>query len=123
MLRTCRLLAGLALAALAAGCGGGDKEKTIEVTDPGPMARVQATLGNYARGQPLASEVTSYDFMVAEVRKVDPAKADVLQAGLEDLKQSKGNPAPKAKELLRKLGLEVPTGKETPKGKVQPGIR
>src|SRR5215471_15306253 len=107
MLRTCRLLAGLALAALTAGCGGSYKEQTIEVTDPGPMAKVQATLGNYARGQPLTSEATGFDSLVAEVRQVDPAKADILKAGLDDLKQSKGNAtAGKAKDLLKKLGLE-----------------
>jgi hypothetical protein len=107
MLRLNRLLAGLALAGLAVGCGGGGvKEKTVVVKNTDIMQQVQGTLQNYARGQPLASEVTSYDYMIEEVRKIDPAKADILKAGLDDLKKTRGSPAPKAKALLKKLGLE-----------------
>jgi hypothetical protein len=109
MPRLNRLLAGLALAGLVAGCERPVQEKTVEVQKVDPMLQVQATLQNYARGQPLASEVTSYDYMVEEVRKVHPEKADILKAGLEDLKKTKGSPAPKARALLTKLGLEQPT--------------
>lgn len=102
-----RLLAGLALAGPAFGCGGGRvQEETIEVKQVDPMIQVQAMLSDYARGQPLASEVTTFDFLVEEVRQVDPAKADVLKAGLDDLQKTSGSPAAKAKALLKKLGLE-----------------
>jgi hypothetical protein len=100
-----RLFAGLWAAVVATGCGGRVKEEAIEVKDYDPMKQVKATLINYVNGMPLASEVTSYDYMVEDVRKVDPAKADILKAGLDDLKQTKGSPAAKARALLRKLGL------------------
>jgi hypothetical protein len=111
MFRMDQLLAGLALAGLAVGCGGGGvKEQTIEIKKSDAMLQVKATLDNYARGQPIASEVTSFDYMVEEVRKVDPAKADILRAGLDDIKTTKGSPAAKARALLKKLGLDEPKG-------------
>lgn len=100
------LITATLLCGLAAGCGGGGvKEETIEVKNQDPMRQVKATLLNYINGQPLASEVTSFDFMIEEVRKEDPAKAEILKNGLEDIKKTKGSPAPKARALLRKLGL------------------
>lgn len=103
------LVAGLVAPLLAAvsGCGGGGvKEELIEVKPLDPMVQVRSTLQNYAKGQPVASEVTSYDYMVAEVRKTDAAKADILKAGLEEIKLIKGSPAVKAKELMKKLGID-----------------
>lgn len=99
------LIAAMILAGIAAGCGGPVKEEMIEVKKQDPMVQVKATLLNYVNGQPLASEVTSFDFMIEDVRKVDPAKAEILKAGLEDLKTTKGSPATKARALLKKLGL------------------
>jgi len=108
---TYQLLAGLAVAGLALGCGDKPKQETIEVKYD-PMEQVRGTLERYAKGQPVASEATSYDHMVEEVRKVDPAKADILKAGLDDIKNTKGSPAAKAKELMKKLGLEEKSGKD-----------
>jgi len=105
-----RVLVGLALAALALGCGSG-KDENIPVKAPDPMLQVKSTLQNYVKGQPLASEVTSYDYMIGEVRKSSPEKAEVLKAGLDDLKTTKGSPATKAKALLQKLGLDGPETK------------
>lgn len=99
------LLAAGVLAA-AGGCsGGGVKEESIEIKPIDPMVQVKSTLSNYVKGQPVASEATSYDSLVAEVRKTDAAKADILKAGLDDIKATKGSPAAKAKELMKKLGL------------------
>lgn len=98
----CALFALFALA----GCGNSAKEESIPIKSPDPMVQVASTLQRYAKGQPLGSEVTSFDYMVGEVRKVDAAKADVLKAGLDDIQKVKGSPAAKAKELLKKLGLD-----------------
>ncbi|QEL14726.1 hypothetical protein [Limnoglobus roseus] len=103
MFRTCQLLAVLVTLAGAVGCGG-PKEESISVKVD-PMVQVKSTLERYANGQPLGSEVTSYDYMVNEVRKVDAAKADILKAGLEDIQKTKGSPAAKAKDLMKKLNL------------------
>ena len=102
------VLTGLAAGPLAGagGCGGPPREESITVKPADPMDQVKATLNNYVKGQPLASEVTSFDYMVAQVKKTDPAKAEILKAGLEELKTVKTRPGPKAKELLVKLGLE-----------------
>ncbi|MFM7538946.1 MAG: hypothetical protein ACKO9Z_04725 [Planctomycetota bacterium] len=92
--------------ALVAGCG--VKEETIKVVQPDVMNQVKSTLQNYAQGQPVTSEVTSYDFMVNEVRKSSPEKADILKAGLDDLKTASGATLKsKAKALMTKLGIEV----------------
>lgn len=100
------LLAASCLATLG-GCGGGGvKEELIEVKPIDPMVQVKSTLQNYVKGQPVASEVTSFDYLVAEVRKADAAKADILKAGLDDIKATKGSPAAKARELMKKLGLD-----------------
>ena len=99
------VVAALAVGLAAAGCGHPVKEEQIEVkpsNDPLFMAR--NTLQQYANGQPMGSEVTSFPHMVEEVRKADPAKADILEKGLADLqKSSPGSRPGKAKELLRQL--------------------
>ncbi len=101
-----RNLTAVLLVAGLVGCAGGVKEESIEVKPTDPMMQVRSTLQNYVNGMPLTSEVTGYDLMVAEVRKTDAAKADILKAGLDDLKATKGSPAAKAKELMKKLGLD-----------------
>jgi hypothetical protein len=104
-----RLLAVLALTVLVFGCGSGRRTPhNVEITGHDPMKQVKATLQNYVNGQPLTSEVQSFDFLVEEVRKVDTAKADILKAGLDDIKKTPNNPGPKARALLQKLGLDGP---------------
>ncbi|VTS02018.1 hypothetical protein [Tuwongella immobilis] len=97
---------GLCLLGGVVGCGGGVQEEMIEVKGVDPYAQVRSTLTNYIKGQPMSSEVTSFDYMVNEIKKVDPAKADILKAGLDDMVKSKGGLAGKAKALLTKLGLK-----------------
>ena len=95
-----------ALSALIAGCG--VHQETIKVAQPDAMNQVKSTLQNYVNSQPLTSEVTSYEYMVNEVRKTAPEKADILKAGLDDLKTASGAALKsKAKALMTKLGLEV----------------
>ena len=107
-----RLLSGgLLLAVLVTGCGPRIKEELINVPESDPMDRVKATLQNYAKGQPLTSEVSGFDAMVEEVRKVHPTKADAVKKGLDEIKAVKGSPKAKATELLKKLGLDGPEKK------------
>lgn len=95
-------------AALATFTGCGVQEQTIKVAQPDAMNQVKSTLQNYVNGQPLTSEVTSYDYMVNEVRKASPEKAEILKAGLDDLKTASGAALKsKARALMGKLGLEV----------------
>ncbi|MBX3400994.1 MAG: hypothetical protein KF873_19855 [Gemmataceae bacterium] len=106
MFRSLRCALLLPLVLVAFGCGGGPKEEMIPVKPIDPMAQVKSTLQNYAKGQPLGSEVTSYEYMVNELQKADPAKAEILKAGLDELQKVKGSPAAKAKELMKKLGID-----------------
>ena len=106
MFRKSCLFAGLALAAvIAAGCARSAKEKNIEVkASNDPLFQARSVLERYAKGQPPSSEVTSFPKMVEDVRKVDPARADVLQKGLEEIKKASPSArAAKAKELLERL--------------------
>ena len=104
------VLVGLAAAGPVVGLSGCSppRSETIAVKAGGPMDQIQATLGRYAKGQPMASEASNFDIMVSNLRKTDAAKADILKAGFDDLKTTKGSLVPKAKELMKKLGLEVP---------------
>jgi hypothetical protein len=93
---------------LFAGCGGVGEE-SIPVAKHDPLANVRSTLLNYANGQPLASEVASFGSLVEEVRGIDPQKAEILEGGLQDLTTRSGaSLRSKAKELIRKLGLDDP---------------
>ena len=94
------------LAITTFGCGGATRQEEIEVKPLDPMIQVKSTLMNYVNGKQLGSEVTSYEYMVNEVRKTNPEKADILKAGFDVLEKMKGSPAAKAKELMKKLGIE-----------------
>jgi len=90
------------------GCGG-VREESIPVVKHDPLANVRSTLLNYANGQPLASEVASFGSLVEEVRVVDTQKAQILEGGLQDLTTRSGESLrSKARELMRKLGLDDP---------------
>ncbi len=94
------------------GCGG-LREESISIVKHDPLANVRSTLLNYANGQPLASEVASFDSLVAEVKEIDPRKAEILKSGLQDLSTASGaSLRSKAKELIQKLGLDEPRRSE-----------
>jgi hypothetical protein len=89
-----------------AGCG--PRQETIPVVRRDPLGEVRATLQNYVDGRPLTSEVTGFDSLVAEVRTVAPEKADILAAGLAELRDSSGEQLrTRALSLMRKLELEA----------------
>jgi hypothetical protein len=100
---------GLALAVclLAAGCGPNDRVKPedIPIKEDTALKRATLLLESYAKGQAVGSESTSFEFMVTEVRKEDPTRADILKKGFDELQKTKGAAtAAKAKEILNKLG-------------------
>lgn len=97
------LAVALLFAILPLGCTSGVKEEKIEVKQADGLQQARTLLKRYADGQPMTSEATSFPYLVNEVRKTDPAKADVLEKGLEDLKKNPANLRAKAKELLGKL--------------------
>ncbi len=109
--KVCHMLR-LTFAALAViplfvvGCGQGPREEqTIAVkASNDPLELPRSVLRQYAAGQPMGSEAAGFDAMIETVRKADPARADVLQKGLEEIKAA--NPAARAgmaNALLEKL--------------------
>jgi len=89
------------------GCSGGVKEETITINPANndPLMEPRSILKQYADGQQMGSEVANFPVLVENLRKTDPAKADILEKGLADLQ--KARPAElkeKAKELYNKLG-------------------
>jgi hypothetical protein len=99
------LLAAIALAlAAGAGCGPAPKTEDITVIKVDPLAQVKSTLTNYANGQPLGSEVTTFPNMVETVKKVDADKGAALEKGFADMQKPKANVRAIAKDLLAKLG-------------------
>ncbi len=110
-MRTGMILAGLALAVTAAGCGG-VREEAIQVNAANdPLHEPRSILARYAAGQALGSEVTAFPHLVAQVRKTDPARADVLEKGLADIqKAAPAARATKAREVLQKLQPSMKAG-------------
>lgn len=105
MFRSRCLFVALVAALFAAGCGSSVKEEVIEVKPSNdPLFQARATLQRYANGQPLSSEVTGFPAMVAEVRKSDPDRAEILEKGLDEIQKAPPAARPAiAKELLGKL--------------------
>jgi hypothetical protein len=95
----------LAATAALAGCGppGTVKEESIEVKQQVALDEAKRYLENYAKGQPLGSEVSEYERIVAEVKQSDPERGATLEKGFAELQRKGTNTAAKAKELLRQL--------------------
>jgi hypothetical protein len=88
-----------------AGCGppGKVEEQSIEVKEQTALKEAQGYLENYAKGQPVTSEVTEYERIVTEVRKTDPQRAEILEKGFAELQKKGVNTRAKAKEILREI--------------------
>jgi hypothetical protein len=96
---------GLAGLLVLAGCSTAVKEEQIKVdASNDPLHEPRQILGRYAQGQPMSSEASMFPAMVENVRKTDPASADILEKGLDDLQKAAPAARPgKAKELLSKI--------------------
>jgi len=107
MFRLFCLVVGLAMAVTTLGCGPSVKQEQIEIkvsSANNPLTQATSLLQRYADGQPLTSEATSFPAMVEDVRKTDPAKADILKVGLDEIQKASPAARPaKAKEILGKL--------------------
>jgi hypothetical protein len=99
------------LLGIAVGCGppGRVEERTIEVKPNTELEQAKQYLKNYANGQPLGSEVTSFTHIVESVRRDDPTRAEILEKGFAELQKPGVNIAAKAKEILKQLEPR-PTG-------------
>ena len=112
MIRAFFGVAGLAAVAVLAGCGRPVhvKEAWIEVPKHTPLIRATQLLERYAAGQPLGSEATSFEYLVNEVRKTDPTRADILEEGFAGLMKPAADVAGTAKKMLKQLAPKMTGG-------------
>jgi hypothetical protein len=120
------LIASLAWLAFGAGCGGVREEIIVTKPENDPLYEPRQLLQRYADGQRMGSEATTFPSLVEKVRATDPATADLLQKGFDDLvKAPQSARRAKAKELLGKIqpkaygggGSEETAEKEEPAAK------
>lgn len=90
---------------LVAGCDRGEvrQVETVEAPVADPLVEAKAILTNYANGMPVTSEAESFADLAERVKAKDPAKGEILSAGLTQIKQNPASAKSKAKELLPKL--------------------
>src|SRR5205085_10338371 len=86
------------------GCSSGTpKVETVKAPAPDPIARVKTMLTNYANGMPVTSEADSFADLAAQVKAKDPAKGEIVEKGLTEIKANPASAKTKANELLKKL--------------------
>ena len=86
-LRSFGLIVFLAPSLSFTGCGGGGvREEVIEIRPAvDHLATVKSILQRYARGEPMGSEAATFDSVVAEVEKVNPEQAKIVDEGLKNI--------------------------------------
>lgn len=98
------MLFGAAAGLVGCGPSGKVKEETVEVKPQQGLERARKMLENYASGQQLGSETTTFASLVEDVKKEDAERGAILEQGLNELQQTKGAAtAAKAREILKKL--------------------
>src|SRR5438067_395644 len=86
------------------GCNSGTpKVEVVKAPAPDPIARVKAMLTNYANGMPVTSEADSFADLAGQVKAKDPAKGEIVEKGLMEIKANPASAKTKANELLKKL--------------------
>lgn len=105
MIRRFVYTACLAVIGSVSGCAqsGTPKIETVPAPALDPMARVKTMLTNYSNGMPVTSEADSFADLAAQVKAKDPAKGEIVEKGLSEIKANPGSAKAKATELLKKL--------------------
>jgi hypothetical protein len=86
------------------GCGGVKEERIKVSVSNDPLEQPRSLLKRYADGQPLGSEATMFASMIDSVKKTDPKRGEVLEAGLKKLQEATADErASIASELLKQL--------------------
>jgi hypothetical protein len=105
-MRSGKLWIALLLAAFVVGCGADPNDEAITVTNRPPATEnIKAVLTDLAATGQMNSGVANLSAEIGALRETDPAKADALQKGYDELTTLQ-NPAQiqaKAKEMLSKL--------------------
>ena len=84
---------------VAAGCSATTQNKVLQYT-PDPVAEARAVVQGYANGQPIGSEMGTYDDLVSRVTAADADKGAKLKQYLNEIKKTGRADAAKAKKML-----------------------
>lgn len=105
MMRAWLLGGGLLLGlVVAVGCSKtSQQEKSYSIPMTPPIDQAKQLLQQYANGNPVGSEATGFQGLVADVRKTDSAKADILEKALQEIEKNPRSAASVAKGVLPKL--------------------
>jgi len=103
-----RIVFAVALAAASASLGGCQQSgtpqvETYEAPAPDPMVEAKAVLTRYVNGSPVTSEAEGFSNLAQRVKEKDPAKGEILDKGLGEIKANPASAKAKATELLKQL--------------------
>lgn len=84
---------------VAAGCSATTQNKVLQYT-PDPVAEARAVVQCYANGQPIGSEMSTYDELVGRVTAANAEKGAKLKQYLSEIKKTGRADAAKAKKML-----------------------
>ena len=84
---------------VAAGCSATTQNKVLQYT-PDPVAEARAVVQGYANGQPIGSEMGTYDDLVSRVTAADADKGAKLKQYFAEIKKKGSADAGKAKKML-----------------------
>ena len=84
---------------LTAGCSATTQNKVLQYT-PDPVAEARAVVQCYANGQPIGSEMGTYDDLVGRVTAADADKGAKLKQYFAEIKKKGSADAGKAKKML-----------------------
>jgi len=84
---------------LCVGCNSTTQNKVLSYK-PDPVAEARSVVQGYANGQPIGSEMGTYDDLVSRVTAADAAKGAKLQQYFAEIKKKGSADAAKAKKML-----------------------
>lgn len=84
---------------LVAGCSATTQNKVLQYT-PDPVAEARSVIQGYANGQPIGSEMGTYDDLVSRVTAANADKGAKLKQYLSEIKKTGRADAAKAKKML-----------------------
>jgi hypothetical protein len=77
--------------------------ETIEAPVQDPLVEAKAVLARYVAGSPVTSEAEGFANLAQRVKEKDPAKGELLDKGLGEIKANPAIARAKATELLKSL--------------------
>jgi|GEM_PF-307756 hypothetical protein len=106
----CCLVVSVIAASTFVGCSGVNEERIKVNVSNDPLEQPRSLLKKYADGQSLGSEATMFSSLVEAVKKADPKRGEILEAGFKQLQDAPDEQRSEiAKELLQKI-QPSPTG-------------